>query len=312
MSLAKKRRIPLPEVEQEIFSATHADTGAYLLALWGLPSATVEAVALHHTPARSRHKKFSPLTAVHVANVFEHELNPDRQGPPANEIDEQYLASLDLRSSLDEWRFKFVGVRRPTDEEVPEAETASPVRKPFRFPAFSFKLRRWMPAIAGTGAALCVVVFWMTHELNEAAKFSAARPQTHHALAVAEAESVPQAIRNDALPSENGFQVPKANEPEPAGLASANPDRSPEQNTARRPAIPAELFAPAQDGAFPNLSLQGVFYRKSNSVAIINGRTVREGDEIDGARVLSIGRETVQVGFDGEARTLVAKTAPKP
>src|SRR5207247_1635793 len=35
-SLSVKRQIPLCEIEKEIFGATHAETGAYLLALWGL------------------------------------------------------------------------------------------------------------------------------------------------------------------------------------------------------------------------------------------------------------------------------------
>ena len=41
---------PLIQCEKEIIGATHAEIGAYLLGLWGLPYAIVEAVALHHTP----------------------------------------------------------------------------------------------------------------------------------------------------------------------------------------------------------------------------------------------------------------------
>jgi HD-like signal output (HDOD) protein/ActR/RegA family two-component response regulator len=38
------------QLEIEIFGASHADLGAYLLALWGLPNPIVDAVARHHEP----------------------------------------------------------------------------------------------------------------------------------------------------------------------------------------------------------------------------------------------------------------------
>jgi len=36
--------------EIEVFGATHAEVGAYLLALWGLPDMVVDGIALHHAP----------------------------------------------------------------------------------------------------------------------------------------------------------------------------------------------------------------------------------------------------------------------
>ncbi len=42
---------PLHEVEQEMLNLTHAEAGAYLLGIWGLPFPIVEAVAFHHNPA---------------------------------------------------------------------------------------------------------------------------------------------------------------------------------------------------------------------------------------------------------------------
>lgn len=51
------RRIPhgleLIECERRTTGATHAQIGAYLLGLWGLPYSIVEAVALHHAPLPS-------------------------------------------------------------------------------------------------------------------------------------------------------------------------------------------------------------------------------------------------------------------
>jgi HD-like signal output (HDOD) protein/ActR/RegA family two-component response regulator len=39
------------EVEQQVLGTTHAELGAYLAALWGLPDDVVEAIANHHVPS---------------------------------------------------------------------------------------------------------------------------------------------------------------------------------------------------------------------------------------------------------------------
>ncbi|MES1183286.1 MAG: response regulator [Myxococcales bacterium] len=44
--------IPAHAAEQATWGATHAELGAYLLGLWGLPFQIVEAVANHHAPER--------------------------------------------------------------------------------------------------------------------------------------------------------------------------------------------------------------------------------------------------------------------
>jgi putative nucleotidyltransferase with HDIG domain len=61
-------RIPLWEAEHKWFSVTHAEVGAYLLGLWGLPESIVESVAYHHAPAQCPNQIFSALTALHAAD----------------------------------------------------------------------------------------------------------------------------------------------------------------------------------------------------------------------------------------------------
>lgn len=58
------------QLEQEAFGCTHAEIGAYLMGIWGLPSTVVEALAYHHYPSHSSGAGFTPLAAVHVANVL--------------------------------------------------------------------------------------------------------------------------------------------------------------------------------------------------------------------------------------------------
>ncbi len=104
---AKTMKIPVWEAEREVFGATHAAVGAYLFGLWGLPDPILEAVAFHHSPKESHTKSFSPVIAVYVANVFEHEKH-DRDVKELEEsvtqIDLDYLKELGLVERISSWR----------------------------------------------------------------------------------------------------------------------------------------------------------------------------------------------------------------
>ena len=91
-------------MERQIFGASHAEVGAYLLGLWGVDDPVVRAVYLHHEPGRERRAGFSPLLAVHVANRLEHELVVITRGYAINPLDELYLAASGLSGRLPVWR----------------------------------------------------------------------------------------------------------------------------------------------------------------------------------------------------------------
>jgi HD-like signal output (HDOD) protein len=60
----------LVELEEETFGVTHAQAGAYLLSLWGLPLDVIRAASIHNAPIRvggARH-----LTAAEAAQVAHH------------------------------------------------------------------------------------------------------------------------------------------------------------------------------------------------------------------------------------------------
>jgi HD-like signal output (HDOD) protein len=108
-----KEKRCLSEVEQEALGATHADVGAYLLDLWGLPAPLVEAVALHHEPGRSSELAFGPLTAVHAADVFE---NAGEKADPKTvlpRLDSLYLDQLSLGTHVAAWREQLQSGSRP-------------------------------------------------------------------------------------------------------------------------------------------------------------------------------------------------------
>ncbi len=105
IAISRNEKIPIWEAEKKVFHTTHAEVGAHLLGLWGLPNSIVAAVAFHHNPEMSLDIQFSSLTAVHTANVFAFE----HQGKNEEEdilpkINYEYLSELGLDHCVSQWR----------------------------------------------------------------------------------------------------------------------------------------------------------------------------------------------------------------
>jgi HD-like signal output (HDOD) protein len=126
-----REKKPLWLMEEEVFGVTHAEVGACVLGIWGLPVTIIEAVALHHYPSRFLSKEFSPLTAVHVANAWDHELRTKVKVDPAlvPQVDPNYLRELGLSEALPRWRegCKLPPIPEPVDkpQETPAAAAAA-------------------------------------------------------------------------------------------------------------------------------------------------------------------------------------------
>ncbi|TMQ11377.1 MAG: HDOD domain-containing protein [Deltaproteobacteria bacterium] len=60
---------PPLELEEELFGVTHADVGARLLAIWGLPSTIVDVVQFHHDPGSAPEACRRLASIVHVADT---------------------------------------------------------------------------------------------------------------------------------------------------------------------------------------------------------------------------------------------------
>jgi HD-like signal output (HDOD) protein len=104
MALGRKTGQRLWQAEHEIYGVMHAEVGAYLLGLWGLPYPLVEAVANHHMPKRVQHPGLDALTAVHVANALAHECEPGGKPESQADLNSDYAASLGLAHHLPQWR----------------------------------------------------------------------------------------------------------------------------------------------------------------------------------------------------------------
>ena len=53
------------------------------------------------------------------------------------------------------------------------------------------------------------------------------------------------------------------------------------------------------------MKLMGIFFSKTNPRAIINGKTVVEGDEIKGIRVTTIEHDQVTLEWNGQVKKLI-------
>lgn len=104
ISTAIEQNIILLEIEKEIFGVTHGEVGAYLLGLWGFPDFVVEAIAYHHNPGQSPWETFSPLSAVYVANIIEHEILPNRRTGMVQSIDSEYIHEAGLAERIPIWK----------------------------------------------------------------------------------------------------------------------------------------------------------------------------------------------------------------
>lgn len=104
LNFGREKNLPAAVVEQQAFGATHAEAGAYLLSLWGLPAGVIEAVAHHHLPSRELSSEFNALTAVHIANALEHSLSHDPSTGSAPQLDLDYPMELRVVEQLDSFR----------------------------------------------------------------------------------------------------------------------------------------------------------------------------------------------------------------
>ena len=108
-------QVRISEAECDLFGTSHAEIGAYLLWLWGLPDPVAEILALHHHPCRDAEPP-PAVVAVHFANAL-----VNRESEEA--MDLACLAGLRLESALPLWRQMYEDLT-----EKPGADT-NPVRR---------------------------------------------------------------------------------------------------------------------------------------------------------------------------------------
>lgn len=97
LDLAQNDPRPLHELEMEAFGVSHAEVGAYLLGVWGLPFSLVEIAAYHHRPSAVSGGDLSLLAAVHAADAL------GTRGADAP-LDVEFLERAGFADRVERWR----------------------------------------------------------------------------------------------------------------------------------------------------------------------------------------------------------------
>ena len=103
IALAREQHRPLYCVEQEIYGVSHAEVGAYLLGLWGLPSFVTEAVAHHHAPTRVSHQSLDAVGVVYMANLLAHTARASAFGLCCEPVNQVLLQDLGITEQYLGW-----------------------------------------------------------------------------------------------------------------------------------------------------------------------------------------------------------------
>ena len=101
--LAEEKNIPLFAAEKEIFGVSHAETGAYLLNLWGLPQELVSAVAFHHSSNIVCKTCMDALVLVCIADYLDFVQNRSHLTGRLVRPDDEFLEAIGKEDKLSEW-----------------------------------------------------------------------------------------------------------------------------------------------------------------------------------------------------------------
>jgi HD-like signal output (HDOD) protein/ActR/RegA family two-component response regulator len=105
LAVARDEGRPLHQVESEHYGVTHAEVGAHLLALWGLPHAVVESVAGQDRQSWLE-VPFDLVAVVQIANALVEEAEATSSGSPTPDAQAtfEYLERVGLGDRLPRWR----------------------------------------------------------------------------------------------------------------------------------------------------------------------------------------------------------------
>lgn len=136
-----------------------------------------------------------------------------------------------------------------------------------------------------------------------------AKPATTAAVASVDLSTQPDV--QTTKPPDGPPSVPPANaeiEKPPPGTYPVGTSPNPTLQTTAVPVVasttpPPPPPPPRPKVQFPELQVQGIFFRPSNPSALINGRTLFVGDRMGEIKVVAIKQESVELEKDGETKT---------
>jgi HD-like signal output (HDOD) protein len=344
-SLARKQPVALWDIEKEMFGASHGEIGACLVGMWNMPASVVEAAAFHHEPPLGEHQRLTPLAAVHIANVLEHEIRPSDEFRVAPVMCPPFLNEIGLLQRLPFWRAVFAKCQPASDgPEVEPAETSQPQYIPpvpssappprtanhLLAPAAATQTatsgppesedevpvgpasrqKRWVYAGAAA-AVLGLLALWLETPPDQPIRaLTPAYTSTRAPVVVSPAPAPETTLA--AVPEATPAMAVSEEAPATDFATFLNPAPSlpmSEPTVATGPQVTATDAPPPtlvpQEKARPNFRLNGIIYAVARPVAIVNGQTVFVGDQVSGATVVGIERTQVTLQINGQRKTFV-------
>ena len=192
--------------------------------------------------------------------------------------------------------------RVATQQQAAQSEvaTAAPVTsQPTEAPQTSTEVAANQPVIQSKVAAPASSAPTETTPVTPATQ----TPAPHVAAAPTPHNSTPTlAAATPAQTEPKPSPVPVQEPIQPTKVAATAPSPTPAETKA-----PAANLATAEPAPSRAPDLQAIYYRLRGPTVVINGRTLRVAESVDGAKVISIQRTSVEVFHNGEYRTLTLK-----
>jgi HD-like signal output (HDOD) protein len=119
VQLSKSEGCSLPSAERRLWGTTHAEIGAYLLGLWGLPYTIVEGVARAQSHEQLLGPDLDVASAVYIAVALAEAAM--RGDPSEADLAPEFLARKQLEGRLPELIQKverIIGTEVPQDDET--------------------------------------------------------------------------------------------------------------------------------------------------------------------------------------------------
>jgi len=272
VALSREDNRLLYEAEKSKLGLTSAQIGAYLLGLWGMPLALIEADALYNEPNRVTAREFTLLTAVHVADVLAQEDKPLAEGVPVPKLNREYLKALKLPEKSDAWRKALAGGQFSEEELKPKDKKKESEDR--EETVTTRRTRQAAPPKKGgfVGVAVAVVVIgggllaWKQYADKHA-------PQP----------------------------TPVKTTPSTSSTTAVQPDT---QVSGSNQVVSAPVESQAVSQAFDSIQLQGIIYSATHPVALINGQPVALGDKVNGVTISAISPTNVTLTCQSFHRTL--------
>jgi HD-like signal output (HDOD) protein len=107
IAMARAEQCALFVAEENLLGVSHAEIGAYLLSMWGLPHLIVEAIAHHHRPERIELNQMDLLSSLYLANWIANDCESRRNGSSAEvfaPINDGIASRLNVADKLEGWR----------------------------------------------------------------------------------------------------------------------------------------------------------------------------------------------------------------